>query len=403
MNWLPLFSLLAGLASNKYVKSALISLAGVIGAAITQSATGQDLSGTGAAIAAGVSAWLANLLKDLAPLLLAWLQATLAGKTTTPADLDLQKLDLLGPLTDEQVATLRAGGFDVEYVTPPPPPAMDMTRLSGGDDDVPFSLLWLVPLLWLCCSVAQAAPPTAIINGPTTGVGGEILVLDATGCEGEPTHFTWKISPVLKGRKQLDVKDGGRRVQVASYGGSYVVTLLVSNADGNDVLTWPLTIPGDAPCPSPEPQPVTPTPVDPIPVEPAPPRPPAPEPVIPTPPPAPQPVTPTPPAPSPGRFGIAARVRAAVLGVSSPTRAIEVAGLRGALGALMTRARSGQLTQQQFLDSLIAELKALPDSWQVVKTLAALGIRVLVTGGQLKTVEDFIDLAAEILDALSGL
>lgn len=403
MNWLSLFSLLAGLASNKYVKSALISLAGVIGAAITQSATGQDLSGTGAAIAAGVSAWLANLLKDLAPLLLAWLQAKLAGKSTTPAALDLQKLDLLGPLTDEQLANLRAGGFEVDFVPPPPAPAMDMSKLSGGDDDVPFSMLWLVPLLWLCCSAAQAAAPKAVINGPQTGTRGEILILDATQCEGEPTHFTWRITPELKARKQLELKDGGRRVQVASYGGSYVVTLTVSNADGNDVVTWPLVIPGDAPCPSPEPQPVTPTPVDPIPVDPAPPRPPAPEPVIPTPPPAPQPVTPTPPAPSPGRFGIAARVRAAVLGVSSPTRAAEVAKLRARLTDLKAQGAAGSLNAQQFLDALVGELKLLPDSWQVVKTLAALGIRVLVTGGQLKTVEDFIDLAAEILDALAGL
>ncbi|WLD11868.1 hypothetical protein [Planctellipticum variicoloris] len=402
MNWLPLFSLLAGLAGNKYVKSALISLAGVIGAALTQTATGADLGNTGSAIAAGVSAWLANLIQSLSPVLLEWLKAKLAGQTTTPAALDLQKLDLLGPLTDEQLADLRAGGYDIDYVAPPPPPAMDMAKLSGGDD-VPFSFLWLVPLLWIGCQVAQAAPPTAIINGPTTGVRGEILVLDATGCAGEPTHFTWKINPELKGRKQLDVKDGGRRVQVASYGGSYVVTLLVSNADGNDVLTWPLTIPGDMPCPSPEPQPVTPTPVEPIPVEPAPPRPPAPEPVIPMPTPAPQPVTPTPPAPTPGRFGIAARVRAAVLGVSSPTRAAEVAKLRSTLTSLQQQGAAGTITTQDFLDAIVNELKSLPDSWQVVKTLAALGIRVLITAKQLATVEDFVDLAGEILDALNGL
>ncbi len=379
MKWLSLF---LTLASNTHVKSALISLAGVLGSLLTQAATGADLGTVGAATAAGVSAWLANLLQKLAPLLLAWLQAKLTGGDGT---LDVSGLDTLAPPSARPDADL-------------PPESPRLMR-----DEIPFSLLWLVPLLWFGCQVAQAAPPTAIINGPTTGVRGEILVLDATGCAGEPTHFTWKISPELKGRKQLDVKDGGRRVQVASYGGSYLVTLLVSNADGNDVLTWPLTIPGDAPCPSPEPQPVTPTPVEPIPVEPAPPRPPAPEPVIPTPPPAPQPVTPTPPTPTPGRFGIAARVRAAVLGVSSPTRAAEVARLRATLTDLQTQAGAGQVTPQQFLDALVAELKSLPDSWQVVKTLAALGIRVLITAKQLVTVEDFIDLAGEILDALNGL
>ncbi len=377
MKWLSLF---LTLSSNTHVKSALISLAGVLGSLLTQAATGADLGTVGSATAAGVSAWLANLLQKLAPLLLAWLQAKLTGGDGT---LDVSGLDTLAPPSARPNDDL-------------PPASPRLMR-----DEIPFALLCL--LLGLGCQAAQAAPPTAIINGPTTGVRGEILVLDATGCAGEPTHFTWKISPELKGRKQLDVKDGGRRVQVASYGGSYVVSLTVSNADGNDVLTWPLTIPGDMPCPSPEPQPVTPTPVEPVPVEPAPPRPPAPEPVIPTPTPAPQPVTPMPPAPSPGRFGIAARVRAAVLGVSSPTRAAEVARLRATLTELRTQAGAGQVTQQQFLDTLVAELKALPDTWQVVKTLAALGIRVLVTGGQLKTVEDFIDLAGEILDALNGL
>lgn len=377
MKWLSLF---LTLASNTHVKSALISLAGVLGSLLTQAATGADLGTVGSATAAGVSAWLANLLQKLAPLLLAWLQAKRTGGEDT---LDVSGLDTLAPPRARPDDEL-------------PPESPRLMR-----DEIPFALLWLVPLLWFCCQAAQAAPPTAIINGPTTGVRGEILVLDATGCAGEPTHFTWKISPELKGRKQLDVKDGGRRVQVASYGGSYIVSLLVSNADGNDVLTWPLVIPGDMPCPSPEPRPVTPTPVEPIPVEPAPPRPPSPEPVIPTP--APQPVTPTPPAPTPGRFGIAARVRAAVLGVSSPTRTAEVARLRARLTDLRTQAGAGQVTQQQFLDAIVAELKALPETWQVVKTLAALGIRVLITAKQLATVEDFVDLAGEILQAIEGL
>lgn len=292
----------------------------------------------------------------------------------------------------------------------PPAPPPDLTGIAGADllatppkspsGDF-FAGLLLAPLL-LVPTLAQADAPRAIINGPNTGVPGEILILDASPSEGEPTHFTWKISPELKGRKQLDVKDNGRRVQVASFGGQYVVMLSISNADGNDVLTWPIAIPGAPPCPPPEPQPVTPTPV-PEPQPPPQPTPPAPQPVTPTPPaPQPDPVTPQPP-PSPGRFGIAPRVRAAVLGVSSPTRAAEVARLRARLTELRSQGAAGSLTAQQFLDALVAELKSLPDSWQVVKTLAALGIRVLVAGGQLKTVQDFVDLAAEILDALAGL
>lgn len=91
MKWLSLF---LTLASNTHVKSALISLAGVLGSLLTQAATGADLGTVGSATAAGVSAWLANLLQKLAPLLLAWLQAKRTGGEDT---LDVSGLDTLAP------------------------------------------------------------------------------------------------------------------------------------------------------------------------------------------------------------------------------------------------------------------------------------------------------------------
>ncbi len=75
MKWLSLF---LTLASNTHVKSALISLAGVLGSVLTQAATGADLGTVGSATAAGVSAWLANLLLKLAPLLVKWCGAKFA-------------------------------------------------------------------------------------------------------------------------------------------------------------------------------------------------------------------------------------------------------------------------------------------------------------------------------------
>lgn len=268
--------------------------------------------------------------------------------------------------------------------------------LPTDDSTNPPVVLSLLP--WLFVLVLASAPvyaeaPRAVINGPVTAIPGELIVLDAGQSEGEPTHYAWRVTPEIKGRKQITPVENGKRLQMASFPGTYLLTLVVSNKDGNDILQWQVNIPGTPPCPAPDPQPVNPQP-GPTPT---------PDPVQPIPTPTPTPPDPVPTPVQPGRFGVGEQVRKAVLGVSSATRPAEVAKLRSRLTELRAQGAAGTLSAQGFLDAIVAELKALPDTWQVVKSLAAMGIRLLVTGGQLKTVQDFIDLAGEILDALNGL
>lgn len=67
--------------------------------------------------------------------------------------------------------------------TDPPAPSLDVTGLDQVTPPKSAGLL-LAPLL-LVPSLAQAEVPKAIINGPTTAVPGELLVLDASpGCAG---------------------------------------------------------------------------------------------------------------------------------------------------------------------------------------------------------------------------
>lgn len=364
---------LSKLQSSSMARSFALGLSGVVGTYLLQWLSTADFGPT----------WT-PLLAGLLPVVVNWARMQIPS----PPAPDVPKPDPLGPLSQEQLQAL-AGDHD-----------------DDKPDLIPFVLPLLLALLFT--SAAQAAAPKAVINGPTNAVPGELIVLDASQSEGEPTHYSWRISPEIKGRKQIGPLDGGRKLQMASFPGRYLITLVCSNADGNDVLAWQVDVPGTPPCPAPDPQPVTPQP---IPVDPAPPRPPAPDPnPAPTPPAPvpPQPVPPTPPAPTPpdpapSRFGIRDRVRTAILGISSPTRAAEVAQLRGKLQVLQQQAQAGQLTQQQILDGMVAELKALPPSWALIKTLASLGIKFLINGGQLKTVEDWIDLVAEVIDSLTGL
>lgn len=368
-------ALLSKLQSSSMARSFALGLSGVVGTYLLQWLSTADFGPT----------WT-PLLAGLLPVVVNWARMQIPS----PPAPDVPKPDPLGPLSQDQLQAL-AGDHD-----------------DDKPDLIPFVLPLLLALLFT--SVAQAAAPKAVINGPTNAVPGELIVLDASQSEGEPTHYSWRISPEIKGRKQIGPLDGGRKLQMASFPGRYLITLVCSNADGNDVLAWQVDVPGTPPCPAPDPQPVTPQP---IPVDPAPPRPPAPDPnPAPTPPAPvpPQPVPPiqpdpppTPPVPAPSRFGIRDRVRTAVLGISSPTRATEVARLRTRLAEIKTGAESGAMSQQQILDGMVTELKALPGTWQLVKTLASLGIQFLVNGKQLQTVQDWVDLLAEILDALSGL
>ncbi len=100
-------------------------------------------------------------------------------------------------------------------------------------------------------NLADAAPPVAVVTGPTGGVPGDILVLDAS--ESDADFFAWSVTPQLPGgRPTILVLEDGRKCLVASVPGVYHVFLACSNAEGIDQTLWTLTI-GDAPAPVPVP------------------------------------------------------------------------------------------------------------------------------------------------------
>jgi hypothetical protein len=185
---------------------------------------------------------------------------------------------------------------------------------------------------------AWAVPPTAIINGPKAAEAGEELIFDASMSEGEPTLYAWRVFPQLQGRKQLTVLEGGKKVRLASFPGTYLVRLMVANTEGIADHEHQVTIPGPTPCPpAPTPSPVVPVPVPVPPVPPAPPMPPTP-----------LPVPPAPPMPDTlpvGEFdGLPAAVRALALAVNSPNRSAEAAKLADALEAVASQIAAKSLT-----------------------------------------------------------
>lgn len=121
------------------------------------------------------------------------------------------------------------------------------------------------PLVFLLlCSMASAGEPAkAVIQGPTGGVPGDLILLDATASTGK--YFKWLVHPQLPGGRQTIVLvEGGRKAFIASVPGQYSVTLAVGNEDGIDLIVYTVTITATG---QPAPQPPTvPTPVPDIPL-----------------------------------------------------------------------------------------------------------------------------------------
>ena len=103
----------------------------------------------------------------------------------------------------------------------------------------------------------------AVIDGPTGGVPGDVILLDAGSSKGE--HFKWDVIPKLSdGRQTIVPIEGGKRAIVASVPGQYTVILAVSDELGVDLLLYTVTISGDRPPgPGPTPGPDPPKPVEP--------------------------------------------------------------------------------------------------------------------------------------------
>jgi hypothetical protein len=191
------------------------------------------------------------------------------------------------------------------YQTPAKPePVPDVFRQARSTEDdsgiVDLPAVTRLLLVFLSLGgIASAAAPKAVINGPTTGTAGELLTLDASGSQGDDVRYLWRVQPDLPGRVMFRTcGETGSRINIASLPGVWQYTLVVSNAEGADLLTWTVTIPT---APQPAPLPIPPTPPAPGPT----PAPPSPAPPTPTPgPPAPEPSPPTPPGPPESRFNL---------------------------------------------------------------------------------------------------
>lgn len=252
-------------------------------------------------------------------------------------------------------------------------------------------------LLLLCALVlggtAIAAPPKAVISGPEAAISGEIIELSALQSEGDPTHYSWEITPELRGRRQMKGQTSPMAI-VASFPGSYLVTLTVSNADGHSTAHHPLTIPGTAP--------VVPTPPRPVPPDPAPgpgPAPPAPTPgPSPGPPPAPGPGPPDPPL-----SGLALSTYTAAMAVNSPNRSTEALCLANGCQALRSAIAAGKYTGSQVAvaQGIVAEMGQVMDRctsppWADARELVAAKIDAKWKAGELKAAGDWSAMLEQI-------
>jgi hypothetical protein len=112
-------------------------------------------------------------------------------------------------------------------------------------------------LLALLQSAALAVDAT--ITGPTGGVPGDILVLDASASE-EAKSFAWSCVPNSddKDRPTIYPIEGGSKCIICSRPGTYTVILSVASAMGEIAVTqWVVVIEGSAPKP---PAPIPPRP-----------------------------------------------------------------------------------------------------------------------------------------------
>ena len=365
------------LLDSKDVRSALIAL---VSAVLTWATD-------------AVAAWAGTSLGAFAPAVMAaWAVAVNAVQTRVrqaiqdAAD-DAAGAELRSAIEEHQPET--PAEF-VERVEPrsldpaSPPPRLPTIREIA--DDTPRVVLMLAAVL-LLSAVASAAQPRAIITGPNTGTPGEFLTLDASTSEGDPKHFRWSIAPELRGRKQLLPSLTGERCTVASFPGRYLVTLAVANDDGIDSLTWQIEIPGNAPCPPPEPQPVTPQPV--IPPGPTP----IPQPVQPVTPVNPQPADNT---PGPGEFGIAPAVYQAAKAATSPTRVQDCQRL----AAECRRIAGGSADSLNAVATqMVAVLVTLPAGWDALKAKVKTTVATLAVSGRVKSAADLQRLLLELADA----
>lgn len=209
-----------------------------------------------------------------------------------------------------------------------------------------------------CACTALAAPPEPKIAGPTKATPGAIVILDAS--ESVADHFDWLIDDsgvqvpdndataafeaAAEALRQAGFRvtgpksdrppthvmlDNGKRVLLASYPGTYRISLAVGNAEGVRQLPWQVIIAGHGPQPPPNP----------------------PDPPVP-------PVPPVPPTPTNLTEQIAAAVKSA--GLTSTEDTIEFA----ALAAIY-----GQTIPKEVTDGILKTIAATADRTKALTNL----------------------------------
>jgi hypothetical protein len=285
------------------------------------------------------------------------------------------------------------------YQTPVVPDVFPQARSTEDDSgivDLPAVTKSLLVFLSIA-SAASAAAPKAVINGPTTGTAGELLTLDASGSQGDKVRYLWRVQPDLPGRVMFRTcGEDGSRINIASLPGSWQYTLVVSNAEGADLLTWTVTIPAT---PQPTPSPIPPSPPAPVPT----PTPPSPAPT-PTPgPPAPEPSPPAPPGPPESRFNLIRDVAEWSKDIAKADR-IAYAGICEAMAAEIVA------TPANFTGANINEMAAkiaraflakigIPRP-SLLAVVGKLNARLKEIAPQLKTLDDWAGLFREVAAGL---
>lgn len=230
----------------------------------------------------------------------------------------------------------------------------------------------------VAATVAIAEPPRPQIVGPTGGLPGDILLLDATqsiDCD----HFDWSVTPRLpEGRPTILPIEGGHKAIVTSVPGTYTIFLAGGNDEGVKLIEWSVTV-GSGPGPAPGP----------------------------TPPPGPEPgPEPTPPTPEPERFGLRTLAPQWAAAVTGGTRATEAAALSAAFEAAAAQVVA---TSPPSPDKVIAILAAhcspaVPaarrPAWSGFDEAFGAAINELYKSGQLKTNDDW---AAAFREVAAGL
>lgn len=284
----------------------------------------------------------------------------------------------------------------------PPEPLGGGVPITHGPDKKTISIGAFFLAALLLSSTAYAESPKAVIQGADPSTSGEIVILDGSSSEGEPTHFSWDISPELRGKRQKLEVETGKRVVIASFPGRYLVTLTVSNADGHSTAHREIVIPGAVPTPSPTPQPDNVIPPQPQPN-------PQPQPAPPAPGPTPGPVpTPGPPAPVPAPLtGFAADVASWVPLVTSPTRTDEAKRLADASEALASAVAAGAHSgPAAILAALSAANKtalgASITAWAPFGTRYTAALSAKYAAGQLMTNDQWAALLRETAAGLRG-